>query len=96
MDAFVLIDSDDFKDINDTHGHLVGDQALKQIARVKQTFRKTDIIGRIGGDEFCLYLQDFPSIDYVKDKCQQLNSLCKDRPRGTYIGQCWFNIGARE
>lgn len=86
MDAFVLIDGDDFKDINDTHGHLVGDQALKQIARsIKQTFRKTDIIGRIGGDEFCLYLQDFPSIDYVKDKCQQLNSLLQRSTEGEPI-----------
>lgn len=76
MDAFIIIDGDDFKNINDTYGHLAGDQLLKHIARnMKQTFRKTDIMGRIGGDEFCIYLQDIPSIDYVQDKCRQLNSL---------------------
>lgn len=46
-------DLDGLKQINDTHGHLAGDQALIQTAEVlRQTFRASDIVGRLGGDEF--------------------------------------------
>lgn len=55
--ALLLIDADRFKDINDKHGHAVGDRALKLIAYALQNVtRKGDIIGRIGGEEFCIYL----------------------------------------
>lgn len=86
LDAFIIIDFDDFKDVNDTYGHLAGNQALQHIAEgMKQTFRKTDIMGRIGGDEFCLYVQDIPSLDYVKDKCQQFNRLLQQSTQGGII-----------
>ncbi|UCH80989.1 MAG: diguanylate cyclase [Nitrospiraceae bacterium] len=49
-------DLDDLKTINDTYGHKVGDAALKEIAGLlKDTFRETDIIARIGGDEFIVF-----------------------------------------
>jgi diguanylate cyclase (GGDEF)-like protein/PAS domain S-box-containing protein len=51
--AFLLIDIDHFKLVNDTFGHPVGDQVLKIMTeRCQQTFRKTDIFGRLGGEEF--------------------------------------------
>lgn len=54
--AFMMIDIDHFKDINDTFGHPYGDQFLKEVAKVLQSsFRKGDILGRLGGDEFCVY-----------------------------------------
>jgi diguanylate cyclase (GGDEF)-like protein len=53
--AVLLIDLDNFKRINDTHGHLCGDQVLKSVARVlKQGCRAEDLAGRYGGDEFVL------------------------------------------
>ncbi len=57
--ALVLIDLDDFKPVNDTHGHAVGDQVLQEIAeRLCQLIRGTDTVYRLGGDEFALLLQD--------------------------------------
>ncbi|MCA1927575.1 MAG: diguanylate cyclase [Calditerrivibrio sp.] len=51
--SFILIDFDDFKKINDKKGHLVGDQVLSKFGqKLTKTFRKSDIIGRFGGDEF--------------------------------------------
>lgn len=53
----VLIDLDDLKGINDTFGHEYGDKAIKGITQVMQShFRESDVLGRIGGDEFLVYL----------------------------------------
>ena len=78
-DALVLIDCDKFKAINDTHGHLQGDEILASISQaLVQNSRKTDIIGRIGGDEFCVYLRDVPSKDFVDETCQKLMTLIRE------------------
>lgn len=51
--AFFLIDLDDFKTINDTYGHPVGDKVIRLVAEsLESTFRCSDIIFRLGGDEF--------------------------------------------
>ncbi len=56
--AFLMIDVDHFKRVNDTHGHLAGDQVLRHIARVFQaTVRASDIVGRYGGEEFGMILR---------------------------------------
>lgn len=53
--ALVYIDLDDFKAINDTYGHALGDAVLKRFAELLQNVcRKTDVVGRIGGEEFVL------------------------------------------
>ncbi len=55
--ALLMIDMDDFKRINDTQGHIFGDDLLKKFAStVKGVFRDTDIIGRYGGDEFFVFM----------------------------------------
>ncbi len=55
--ALLLIDADHFKNINDKYGHTVGDRALKLIAYALQNVtRKGDLVGRVGGEEFCVYL----------------------------------------
>lgn len=55
--ALFLIDVDDFKFINDQYGHLCGDKTLTDIASMmKNKFRLTDVLGRIGGDEFLAFL----------------------------------------
>jgi diguanylate cyclase (GGDEF)-like protein len=56
--SFLMIDVDHFKRINDTHGHLAGDQVLLHLARIFQsTVRASDIIGRYGGEEIGLILR---------------------------------------
>ena len=53
--ALLLLDLDDFKQVNDTLGHLCGDELLRQVGRLlREEFRERDILGRIGGDEFII------------------------------------------
>lgn len=55
--CFLMLDLDRFKSCNDTFGHLVGDVVLKQTGEIiKQNIREVDIIGRYGGEEFCIFL----------------------------------------
>lgn len=55
--AVAAVDIDNFKEINDTFGHTVGDQVLVKVAeRIRSCTRSTDTVARVGGDEFCLLL----------------------------------------
>lgn len=56
--ALLIIDIDDFKNVNDTFGHLFGDMVIENVAAsISSAFRKSDIIGRIGGDEFLVLMK---------------------------------------
>jgi diguanylate cyclase (GGDEF)-like protein/PAS domain S-box-containing protein len=60
QEFLLFIDMDDLKLTNDTYGHIVGDEALRQLAHIlKATFRSSDIKSRIGGDEFAIFPIDF-------------------------------------
>jgi len=55
--SVMILDLDDFKRVNDTHGHLIGDRVLLMIAElIRKHVRLTDITARYGGDEFCVAL----------------------------------------
>jgi len=57
--GLLLLDIDHFKRINDTHGHAVGDQVLRELVQLMQdVVRKVDVCGRLGGEEFAVLLPD--------------------------------------
>jgi diguanylate cyclase (GGDEF)-like protein/PAS domain S-box-containing protein len=67
--AMMVLDIDDFKTINDTYGHLQGDQLLIGISSVLQQFtRKSDVVGRFGGDEFVVFITDTQNDEIVIKK----------------------------
>ena len=56
--AFIMLDLDHFKQVNDTYGHEIGDHAIQETAEsLKRTFAATDILGRFGGDEFLIFME---------------------------------------
>lgn len=86
--ALFVIDLDNFKRVNDTMGHMFGDKVLMGVAdRMREVFRKQDYLGRIGGDEFSVYL----SIDKIEREealkviktrasmfCKMLKEICEE------------------
>jgi diguanylate cyclase (GGDEF)-like protein/PAS domain S-box-containing protein len=65
--SLMLIDLDQFKQINDTHGHQAGDELIVQTARrLKRHLRTTDVVARLGGDEFAVLLPDTSVADAVR------------------------------
>lgn len=79
--ALFVIDIDDFKRINDTHGHLAGDAALLQVAdAIRAVFREEDVKGRFGGDEFVVYMRAFSDAGLPGTVARRLmNRLAMDR-----------------
>ncbi len=73
MLALMFLDLDRFKPINDTHGHAVGDLVLQQAAqRLLDTVRETDMVARIGGDEFIVMLPDIRRIQHAVNVAENI------------------------
>ncbi|MCR8915508.1 diguanylate cyclase [Marinobacter panjinensis] len=71
--ALLFLDLNDFKRINDTHGHAMGDRVLCMIAgRLEGCVRETDTVARMGGDEFTVLLTDIQSAEAVSKKVEQI------------------------
>jgi diguanylate cyclase (GGDEF)-like protein len=74
--ALFIIDIDNFKSINDTLGHLYGDQVLNSISSsMLQIFRKSDILGRIGGDEFIIFIKNLNSEEAIIEKANEIIAM---------------------
>ena len=70
-----LIDIDDFKDFNDKIGHEAGDEVLKCFSNLLTgVFRKRDIVGRVGGDEFMVYISDTSDVSTAGEKATEILS----------------------
>lgn len=73
MAALMIIDLDNFKHMNDTMGHLFGDALLSEVAHsIQKQFRSEDIVGRVGGDEFLVFLGQIPNTALAEQKAVQV------------------------
>jgi len=93
--ALMFLDLDKFKEINDTHGHEVGDELLKQVAaHLNIAVRETDMVARLGGDEFVVLLEGFPDTsDVVKIAKKIINANIEPHILGTHIVKTSATIG---
>lgn len=98
--ALFIIDLDDFKRINDTLGHQAGDQAIRQSARILSgLFRAADIVGRLGGDEFIVFISGQIKEPMIRRKgqeiCQQLQLALGNDPRITMTASVGIYFAAK-
>jgi diguanylate cyclase len=82
---FLVVDADRFKSINDTYGHAQGDDALKLIsAALEKSVRSYDIVGRVGGEEFAVFMPNVTVKDapYIADRLRRAVASLEFRPNG--------------
>jgi diguanylate cyclase (GGDEF)-like protein len=73
INAFMVIDVDYFKAVNDSSGHSAGDEVLAECAKaLRRVMRESDVVGRFGGDEFAVYCTSIGSTEMAKTKAQQI------------------------
>lgn len=71
--ALLVLDLDNFKDVNDRYGHMYGDAVLSQAStEISRFFRGNDVISRIGGDEFLILMKNIPGPALVEARCRDL------------------------
>ncbi|GGN47634.1 two-component system response regulator [Deinococcus daejeonensis] len=86
--AVGVLDLDGFKRVNDTYGHAGGDELLIEVARrLRLAFRASDLVARVGGDEFTLLLTDWPDTDSLELDLRRRLRQVLERP---------FRVGAAE
>lgn len=78
-DSLIYCDLNEFKAINDTHGHAAGDAALRRVAELLiQQLRRSDIVGRLGGDEFAIVLRQADASAAERKAAQLAERLATD------------------
>ncbi|WP_371374135.1 response regulator [Sporomusa aerivorans] len=86
--SLAIIDLDCFKDINDTYGHVAGDLVILGISRLlEQRLRSTDIIGRMGGEEFAVIMPDTPvatAYQVMEEIRTKFEGICHESVNGTF------------
>ena len=76
MSALFLLDLDHFKDVNDILGHMTGDRVLQEMAQnLKSAIRSRDLSGRVGGDEFMVFIQDAADTNAIKKCAEKMNRI---------------------
>lgn len=79
---------------NNNEGHLVGDHTIRIIAGlISGHFRKTDVIGRIGGDEFIVFMTDIPNKELARQKVNDLVGLLRYKPNITLPANASISVG---
>ena len=81
-----ILDVDNFKKINDTMGHAFGDEVLRSLGQqITAIFRATDIIGRVGGDEFMIFLKGVSDGDSVRKEAKKVENFFHSFQAGEYV-----------
>ncbi len=81
-----ILDIDNFKKINDTMGHAFGDEVLRSLGtQIGSIFRASDIIGRVGGDEFMVFLKDIPTDETILKEAKKVEDFFKNFQAGEYV-----------
>lgn len=93
--VLLFLDLDDFKQINDSKGHAFGDKVLRTVAeKIKSCVRATDVVGRIGGDEFVVFLNGIAGKDAALKKAEEIDAKiqegCNGHPVTVSIGIAQF------
>jgi diguanylate cyclase (GGDEF)-like protein len=95
--AMVMFDIDNFKEFNDTNGHLAGSRALVEIAEImRRTFRKSDLLGKYGGDEFVILMEDVEE-EYIPFILERFKNRIKDHnfnPQTQKVSSLTISLGA--
>jgi diguanylate cyclase (GGDEF)-like protein len=90
--ALLFIDLDGFKQVNDTYGHHIGDELLKEIGRILvATIRKNDIAARLSGDEFTVVLSE---VDNIEQVVQVANKILENINENIVLEHEVINVGA--
>jgi len=90
--SLLMIDVDHFKQLNDTYGHLAGDQALQAIAaRLRDNLRENDIIGRFGGEEFVVLLPE-TGLEQALHVAERLRGAIGAQPVATDEGEVGVSV----
>lgn len=89
-----MLDLDNFKAVNDTLGHLAGDSVIIRLAHeLRRSFRREDIIGRVGGDEFHVFLRG-ATLEVAQKKARKLcETMCSIFPKGQLSAALSLSIG---
>ncbi|MCM1266857.1 MAG: diguanylate cyclase [Bacteroidales bacterium] len=81
-----IFDVDNFKKVNDTMGHAFGDEVLRSLGKqIGGIFRASDIVGRVGGDEFMVFLKDIATEDAILKEAAKVETFFKGFQAGEYV-----------
>lgn len=81
-----ILDVDNFKKVNDTMGHAFGDEVLRSLGKqIGGIFRASDIVGRVGGDEFMVFLKGITSEENILKEAAKVEAFFKDFQAGEYV-----------
>lgn len=86
LGVLLAIDIDNFKEINDRYGHIAGDRVLQGVAGIlsKMVFPK-DILARVGGDEFVIFMPISQDEAFIESRCQQIEQRFFNLPRSQFV-----------